>query len=188
MESYSLVWFEFAACVLVIAFAGVRLSRYGDAIADKTGLGGTWVGVIMLASVTSLPELVTGVSSVTIAGVPDIAVGDILGSCVFNLVIIVLLDSMHRSGSVYGRASQGHVLSGAFGVVLIGLAGFSILLSSYGFEPAIGHVGLYTPIFAILYLVAMRTVFRYEKTQVAKFSELEEDQYPTLTLRQALVR
>jgi cation:H+ antiporter len=183
-----MVWVEFAACVVVIAFAGVRLSRYGDAIADKTGLGGTWVGVIMLASVTSLPELVTGVSSVTMANVPDIAVGDILGSCVFNLVIIVVLDTMHRQGSVYCRASQGHILSAAFGVVLVGFAGFSILLSSYGFEPSIAHVGIYTPIFIVLYLVAMRTVFRYEKSQVAKFAVLEEDQYPALSLRQVIIR
>ena len=56
----------------------------------ERGLGGTWVGVVLLASVTSLPELVTGISSVTVAGVPDIAVGDVLGSCVFNLMIIVI--------------------------------------------------------------------------------------------------
>ena len=75
-----MIWVEFLLCVLVIAVAGIKLSRYGDAIADKTGLGGTWVGVIMLATVTSLPELVTGVTSVTLANAPDIAVGDILGS------------------------------------------------------------------------------------------------------------
>jgi len=74
------VWLQFLLCVVCIGVAGVYLSRYGDAIADKTGLGGTWIGVIMLASVTSLPELVTGISSVTVALTPDIAVGDVLGS------------------------------------------------------------------------------------------------------------
>lgn len=44
--------------------------------------------MILLATVTSLPELVTGVSAVTMAGAPDIAVGDALGSCVFNLAIL----------------------------------------------------------------------------------------------------
>jgi cation:H+ antiporter len=51
----------------LIGIAGVKLTRYGDAIADKTGLGRTWVGVLLLASVTSLPELATGINSVTIA-------------------------------------------------------------------------------------------------------------------------
>ena len=75
------VWVQFAICLVLIGIAGVKLTHYGDAIADKSGLGRTWVGVLMLAAVTSLPELATGISSVTAANVPDIAVGDILGSC-----------------------------------------------------------------------------------------------------------
>lgn len=56
------VWLKFASCAALIGFAGVRLSRYGDAIAQKTGSGGTWIGLVLLATVTSLPELVTGIS------------------------------------------------------------------------------------------------------------------------------
>jgi len=183
-----MVWFQFAVCVLVITIAGVRLSRYGDAIADKTGLGGTWIGVIMLATVTSLPELITGISSVVFAGTPDIAAGDVLGSCVFNLLIIVILDYVYRPVSVYSKASQGHILSAAFGVMLIGITGFNILLSSRGNSLHIFHIGLYTPVILVFYFIAMRTVFRYEKVQMAKFAVLEEDQYPDLTLQQALIR
>ncbi len=57
----------------------------------------------MLATVTSLPELVTGISAVSYAGVPDIAMGAALGSCVFNLLLIVLLDFLHCEASVYTR-------------------------------------------------------------------------------------
>lgn len=183
-----MVWFQFVLCLAFIGVAGVYLSRYGDVIADKTGLGGTWVGVIMLASVTSLPELVTGISSVTVAGAPDIAVGDVLGSCVFNLLIIVILDILHRGESVYRRASRGHILSAGFGIMLIGLAGFSILVSSKGGTLAIGHVGLYTPLILILYGISMRTVFRYETEQVMEFAQTESDRYLNLTLRGAVIR
>jgi hypothetical protein len=61
-----MIWLQFAAVTGVIVFAGWNLSKYGDVIAEKTGLGRTWVGVILMASVTSLPELMTGVSSVAI--------------------------------------------------------------------------------------------------------------------------
>ena len=183
-----MVWIEFLICVLIITFAGYKLSQYGDAIADKTGLGGTWIGVILLATVTSLPELVTGISSVTIAMTPDIAVGDVLGSCVFNLVIIVIIDSLHRKSSIYTTASQGHILSAAFGIILIGFAGFNILLSSQGNNIAIGHVGISSPVIMIFYLIAMRTVFRYEKAQIEQFAEAEVDQYPHLTKQQAYAR
>jgi len=65
-----ILWIGLILCTSVIVYAGARLSKYGDIIAGKTGLGGTWIGVVLLASVTSLPELVTGISSVTYALVP----------------------------------------------------------------------------------------------------------------------
>jgi len=183
-----LIWSQFVVCLVVIGLAGVKLSRYGDAIADKTGLGGTRVGLILLATVTSLPELLTGVSSVTIADVPDIAVGDVLGSCVFNLLILVVLDFIYRVESVYTRAHQGHILSAGFGVMLIGLTGFSILLSSTGLSFAIGHVGGYSLFIVVLYVVAIATVFRYEQRQLEALVEAEADRYPGVSQRQLLLR
>src|SRR5574342_315577 len=101
-----MVWLQFALCAGVIFFAGARLSYYGDVLADKTGLGRTWIGVALLASVTSLPELITGISSVALVGVPDIAAGDALGSCMFNVVIIALLDLMGGASPLSARAHQ----------------------------------------------------------------------------------
>ncbi|HSB51267.1 MAG TPA: hypothetical protein VLD40_01285, partial [Dissulfurispiraceae bacterium] len=75
-------------------------------------MGSTWIGLVFMASVTSLPELITGLSSVTYAGAPDIAAGDVFGSCVFNLLILAFLDASHRQTPVSARAHQGHVLAG----------------------------------------------------------------------------
>lgn len=183
-----LTWIQFLACLIAIGIAGVKLSRYGDAFADKTGLGGTWVGLIMLATVTSLPELITGVTSVTIADAPDIAVGDVLGSCVFNLLILAVLDSICRVESVYTKANQGHILTAGFGVLLIGFAGFGILVSATGLSPAIGHIGSHSVVIAITYVAAMAIVFRYEQRQVRTFVEAENDRYPGMTVHQLLLR
>jgi cation:H+ antiporter len=142
----------------------------------------------MLASVTSLPELVTGISSVTEANSPNIAVGDVLGSCVFNLVLIVVLDFLSREESVYRRASQGHILSAGLGIMLIGIAGLNLLLAAQGRSLAFWHIGFYSPVILVLYLVAMRSVFRYETEQIEKFIEAEVDAYPDLTLRAAVAR
>lgn len=182
------VWIQFTICLALIGIAGVKLTHYGDAIADKSGLGRTWVGVLMLAAVTSLPELATGISSVTVAGVPDIAVGDILGSCVFNLLILAVLDVINRRESVYREASQGHILSAGFGVILLGVIGLSIILSQPERSTAVGHVGYYSLVLAVLYVIAMRTVFRYEMKRIGDFTEQEPDSYPQMTLRQAVLR
>ncbi len=182
------VWFQFAICLALIGVAGVKLTRYGDAIAGKTGLGRTWVGVVLLASVTSLPELATGMSSVTVANVPDIAVGDILGSCVFNLLILAVLDVINRHASIYRAVGQGHILSAGFGIILLGVIGLGIVLSGDGRSPSLGHVGYVSVLLFVLYVVAMRVVFRHETKQVGEFTEQEPDKYPRITLRQTVMR
>jgi len=181
-----LIFVEFVALALVIGVSGYFLSLYGDVIAEKTGLGGTWVGIAMLATVTSLPELVTGVSAVTYVNVPNIALGDALGSCVFNLLLIVLLDFLHRGASVYTRISQGHILSAGFGVVLLGFMAFNLVLYQHGIDLSFWHIGLYTPIIVLFYIFAMRTVFRYEKAQRLEVVEEIAERYPKISLTKAL--
>jgi len=143
--------------------------------------------VVLLAVVTSLPELATGLSAVTVGDAPDIAVGDVFGACVFNLLYIVVLDFLVRGESVYTRARQGHILSAGFGVILIGFAGFNVLLAQTGPHWDLGHVGAYTPVIALMYVVAMRTVFRYETLNPAAAAE-DAPLRSAPSLRQALVR
>lgn len=52
----------FIGCALIIFFAGKKLSYYGDLLAETTGLSKGWIGIILMASVTSLPELMDGIS------------------------------------------------------------------------------------------------------------------------------
>jgi cation:H+ antiporter len=183
-----LVWIQLVVCAVAIWFSGVRLSRYGDAIAEKSGASRSWVGLILLATVTSLPELVTGLSAVGLAGTPDIAVGDALGSCVFNLAILVVVDLVHRQSSPYTRAGRGHVLTAAFGVVLLGAVGFGILASRLAGAALTVHIGLASPVLIALYVIAVRTLFRFEQGQLPPADEAAEVRHPGLTLRAASLR
>jgi len=78
------VWAKFSICAALIGFAGPVLTRYGDIIARRTGVSRTWIGLLLLATATSLPELFTGVSAVTVAAAPNIAVGDAFGQLRFQ--------------------------------------------------------------------------------------------------------
>ena len=182
----AMVWVKFSLCAALIGFAGPVLTRYGDIIARRTGVSRTWIGLLLLATATSLPELITGVSAVTVAAAPNIAVGDALGSCVFNLTMLVVLDAMHRDGPMYSRMDQGHILTAGFGVILIGLAGASLLLGREGLNISFLHVGVYTPIIFVLYLVAMRSAFVYEGRKPASQAMVDND--PKVTLRMAVTR
>jgi cation:H+ antiporter len=179
-----LIWLQFLVCTSVIGVAGYQLSSYGDVIAERTGLGRTLVGVIMVATVTSLPELVTGVSSVVIAKVPNIALGDALGSCIFNLLILLFLELGHPRASIYTLAAQSHILSAGFGVILIGVVALSVLVGEE--LPTIGHVGLYTPVIFIGYILAMRIVLQYELREARARPEEKTSRYPGISLRRAL--
>lgn len=182
-----LLWLEFIFCSGIIIICGTNLSKYGDVIAEKTGLGRAWIGLILLASITSLPELVTGISSVTFAGLPNLTAGDILGSCVFNLVILALLDPMDKSSPIFSRVGQSHLLSGSFGVLLIGISAVSIMAGDL--VPSAGHIGLYTPVIILVYAVGMRAVYLYEKRFINSLvaTAVETPKYPEKTLHKAIV-
>lgn len=187
MSPVAVVWLEFAACMALIGVAGTYLSRYGDAIAEKTGLGGSWIGLVLLATVTSLPELINGISSVTLADTPDIAVGDVLGSCVFNLALLVLLDLLWRRETCFRQANHGHVLAATLGVALIGLVALAALLPREAALPSIAHVGWYTPLILLVYVGAMRALYRQE-TRSALVRADAQVRYATMTLHQASTR
>ena len=161
------LWVGFIACTSVIVYSGAKLSKFGDIIAEKTGMGRTWTGVVLMASVTSLPEFVTGISAVTYAGVPDIAVGDVLGSCVFNMLILALLDAVYRPMPISAKAQHGNVLSAGFGIFLLSIVSTSLFLGK-SISP-FGWIGPYSLLFAVVYFIAMRTIFNFEKRQLTVF-------------------
>lgn len=74
MTTMFLPWLKFGVCIGLIGLAGPVLTRNGDIIARLTGLSRSWIGLVLLATATSLPELFTGVSAVTAADAPNIAV------------------------------------------------------------------------------------------------------------------
>src|SRR5690554_5037925 len=105
-----MAWVAFFGSAFLIVLAGTALSRAADVIAEKTRLGGLWVGSILLAGTTSLPEVVTSASA-GVMGLPDIAVGNVFGSNVFNLFIIPVADLLEGRGSILRKVSAAHILS-----------------------------------------------------------------------------
>jgi len=181
-----LLWLQFAAVTAVILYAGAKLSVYGDVIAERTGLGRTWVGVVMMASVTSLPELITGASSVVVFDLPNIAIGNVLGACMFNLLIIALLDGVSGPTPISAKAHQGQVLTAAFGMLMLGITAIGVATSRQ--LPAVGWIGVYSVAFLLIYAIAMRMVFLFERKRIAELfhQSAEAVRYENITLKKAL--
>lgn len=184
-----MIWFKFIICVLLIFFSGRRVARDADVIALKTGLGGTFIGVILVAMVTSLPELFTGISSVTIVGVPDLTIGNLLGACTYNLLNLAILDIISQKGLGLKALGHGHYQTAILGIIMVAVVGVSILISYTVPLPGIGWIGWYTPALIILYLLFTRRLFGYEKKQTAlkKAERAFAPDYKTTSLRKATI-
>lgn len=168
-----MIWIQFIICAGLIILTSSQLSRYGDVIAEKTGLGRAWIGAILIAGVTSLPELASGISAVVWLDAPNLAAGAVLGSCIFNLMLIAVMDLAHQPGRVLARAQEVHILSGGLGVLLLGLVALGVLmgpgLSSFG----ISGLGLLSIVIIILYAVGARMIAGLEKERLGEVLEQE---------------
>lgn len=154
---------QFLLCAAVIMVAGVTLSRSADRLAELHGWGRGWVGLALLATVTSLPELASGISAVTTVQAPDLAVGNALGACVVNLGFLAVVDLLHRQAPMYRQAGSTHLLSAGFGVLMLALVAVSQALGER--VPVLWHAGLNSPVLLLLYLLALRSVFEHERGQ-----------------------
>lgn len=175
----------FIVVTVIIVISGSRLSKYGDIMADMLGWGKMFMGIILMASVTSMPELMSGISSVVILDAPDLAVGDIVGSCAFNILIISIMDIFYKGNKPLTSAAQsGHVIAASFGIMLLCLVAFAILMPS--FFGTIVWVGEFSLLFLILYFVAIRVVFLYNKRNYVPSEK--NNNANSLTLKQVIFK
>jgi cation:H+ antiporter len=178
----------FIGCAAVIFFAGQRLSFYGDLLAEKTGMGKAWIGLILMASVTSLPELMVGISSSAIVQDADLAVGDIMGSCAFNLGILAMMDAyVPRANGILRVASKNHILAAALGLILVALVGLGLFLPQE--IQLLSFIGITSISFIIVYLFSIRLIYRHEmNNSQAKPTDASAHDDDRLSLRQVVLR
>jgi len=107
---------------------------------------------------------------------------------VFNLLVLVLVDVLHGHALVFTRASRGHVLTAAYGVVMIGTVAVALTLTSLGFSMQVAHFSWMSVVLVALYVIAMRGVFLYEMDQMVGKTEDTDESENALTLRQVVLR
>ena len=145
----------FGVSALVVMAAGTFLARAGDSIATRTRLGGLFVGMLLMASATSLPEIVTDVSA-ALAGAPDLAVADLFGSSMANMAILGLIDLTSRR-AVWPGVELGHARLGSIAIALTALVVLGVI-SPTGIR--IGWLGIEPIVVAIAYVVAAAWIGR----------------------------
>jgi cation:H+ antiporter len=153
----------FIICAGVLMAAGTRLASDGDVVADKTGIGGLWIGAVVIALATSLPELVSDITA-GLKGYVDLAVGDILGSGMSNMLILAIVDILFvtlyaKRRSLLKNVSGGHVGAASLAIALTAITAiFMLLPKTFG----VSTVGGGTFFIAALYLTGIWLLFRQE--------------------------
>lgn len=166
---------RFAASAAVVVVAGTLLVRFGDTIAERTGLGRLLVGSVLIAFATSLPEVTVDIHAARL-GSPDLAVGDLLGSSLFNLLILAIADLLHRApGGLFTRTAAAHALPATASILLTSLAGMAILAGgSAGL--GLGRLGLGPVAIVCAYLFVLRMVYRDQRCAADSRAHGEADE------------
>ncbi|MBF1801252.1 sodium:calcium antiporter [Alloalcanivorax profundimaris] len=113
---------------LLIAFLGLgallgvtgwALENAAAAIASQTGLAQTTMGLLLTATVTSLPELVTSVAAVR-RGALTLAVGGIIGGNAFDTLFTAASDIAYQDGSIYAEMGDDLLVWVSLSILMTG--------------------------------------------------------------------
>ncbi|MCH5166098.1 MAG: sodium:calcium antiporter [Clostridiales bacterium] len=173
-----LVYIGYAAMVAVIVTLSIKLGKYVDIIDSKSNISGAFIGGVMLAAVTSLPELFTSLSAVWIVHENSMIIGNILGSDLINLAFfgVILL--------IFGRGLKKAEFS-AFYYVALGVVVGMYALTAIGLYLAdymrLTWFSAVSPVILVLYILF---VSKMPKTSEADEQESDDG----ITLKQAVVR
>lgn len=74
--------------IVLLKFGGDFVVNSATEIAKAFGMSEKMISLTIIAIATSLPELVTSIVA-TKKGEVDLAIGNIIGSCIFNIVLII---------------------------------------------------------------------------------------------------
>lgn len=148
----------FLASAVAVWIFGTGLSKYGDALAELTGLGRLFIGSILVALATSLPELSTNISAVRLDPPnPELAVGNVLGANMLDVFLFALV-ALVFGGTRFLRQvapQQGYLM--VLGGVMTGLA---VVLAAARLDLGIWNIGLSSLLLLVIYIAGMWVIYQ----------------------------
>lgn len=151
----------FIAAAASVWWAGTRVTRYADAIAEMTGLGEALIGLLLLAGITSLPEIAVSVTAAA-SGVAGLAVSNILGGVALQVVIIAIGDALLRGHAMtFKVASPVILLQAVFCSLLLCIVAAAVLVG----DVAVIGVGLWSTAIFLAGIFMLWLISRYKSSQ-----------------------
>lgn len=173
-------WIAFLIASAMIILAGIKLASFGEALGERIGVGQGWIGLLFLATITSIPELTTTVTGAAL-NIPNISLGNAFGSNLFNIAIIAVMDILLLGRGPFLRLVRPyHVTSGGLAVLLTVLAMLGMTIDP---GAAIGWVSPVSILILITYVAGVFLLYRIEKRD---HREVEGPPKETMSLGRAI--
>lgn len=102
-----------------LVWAASRLAVYADAIALRFNLSHSWIGILFISIITTLPEGAVTIGALKDVGSPSLALGNVFGSIMFNLAIIALIDLAFRRGGILRLSHAGSILPAVCAMIML---------------------------------------------------------------------
>lgn len=168
----------YAVLAAVVIFVSIKCANYVDLIDKKTNLSGAFIGGVILAAVTSMPELITSITAITVVDNPGLVMGNVLGSNIFNLGILGVLVILFTKNFMQAKIANSHKIT--LGCTLLVYVILSVvIILKYDYE--VFGISVASLLLFIIYCVSL-------KFMASDDSENEEEDTGHLTIKQIVAR
>lgn len=155
MSTIFYIIFSYICLASLIVFLSIKLSDYIDQLDRKTNISSAFLGGVLLAIVTSLPELFTSISSILFLNESGMVIGNIMGSNSFDILIlgfcIIAFYKMYKNDNL---EIKSHIIV-LCGLVLMYICLFIPLLIPSSCQPVLGHINVFFIVIAIIYVLVL---------------------------------
>ena len=179
-----MIYLIYLALAIAVVLLSIKASVYVDLLDKNTKLSGAFIGGVLLSAVTSLPELLTSLSSTVWLKNPGLSLGNILGSNLFNMTIIAMLIILWTSNFKKSNISKSHSYT-AWVTLAIYVAVALNMLNIVNFE--VVTISITSIIILVLYTLGVKTMSNEDGGTADEFKD-ETAVTTSLSLKQIIIR
>ena len=185
----SILWLCFIVVAFLIVYCSKQISKYVAGISEKSKLGGAFLGAFVLSLVTSIPELISGITS-SLIGNPIQSFGNVIGVNMMTLTVLCMLDIIYVKKALFSKVSNTNRKT------IIYVFGFNVLFLLCIFIPKLNdfltiNIGITKFSLVFLFMIVFYMVFIYRVYKLGG-EENDEDAESSgceqLSLKQVVIR
>lgn len=172
----------YAVVSAVVVFLSIKLSTFVDLLDKRTNVSGAFLGGILLAAVTSLPEMFTSITATIFVGSNEFVIGNILGSNLFNMALFFVIYGVCFKRVIDAKVNKCHV----FSLIVSGLMYITVIIASFVFDKNGWLLGWFNPLSILILVLYVFSIVKTPKEEAAEEDD-EEEVDTRLTVKQIIV-